>query len=431
MYPNLYYFFKDVLGVEWNWARFINSFGFFVAVAFVAAAYVLTKELQRKEKAGLLTYMEENVTVGKPATISELLGNAFVGFLMGYKIIGAFLKADEGVNTQDYIFSAEGNWAAGLLLAAVFGFAKWYEKNKQKLPRPEQRSLRVWPHERVGDMTLLAAVFGFAGAKIFHNLENWDEFVSDPVGSLLSFSGLTFYGGLICAAIAIIVYARRKNIGLRHLADAMGPALMLAYAIGRIGCQVAGDGDWGILNSAYVADSTGQVRLAQPGEFDRELNRHMAYYKNYEFRAQSPADVPHAYFPGPSFLPHWMVAYTYPQNVNSMGVRLADCSEEEHCNYLPLPVFPTPFYETIMGLFIFGVLMLSRRKIQMAGGIFSIYLMLNGLERFLIEKIRVNTKYHFGSFQPTQAELISAALILLGIVLWQVCRKMHVNKKIR
>ena len=118
MYPNLYYFFKEVLGVEWEWARFLNSFGFFVALAFVAAAWVLTHALQRKEKQGLLHPVEEKIVVGKPASASELLLNALLGFFLGYKIVGAFLVAGDGsVNPQEFIFSAEGNWAAGILLA--------------------------------------------------------------------------------------------------------------------------------------------------------------------------------------------------------------------------------------------------------------------------------------------------------------------------
>lgn len=428
MYPNLYYFFKEVLGVEWQWARFINSFGVFVAFAFVSAAYVLTLGLRRKEKAGLLGYKEEKMMVGKAATPWELISNALLGFFMGYKIIGAFLLAGEGVDTQAFIFSSQGSWSAGLVLAIFFSGLKWYEKNKQKIKTPEERTIRVWAHERVGDMTVLAAAFGFLGAKIFHNLENWNEFTADPVVALLSFSGLTFYGGLICAAVAIIIYARRKNIGIRHLADTMGPALMLAYAVGRIGCQVAGDGDWGIVNSAYVADTNGVVSLAAPGEFEAQRNKYLAYYKQYETGIVKAEDLPHISFRGPSFLPDWMFAYTYPHNVNSMGVQLADCTGAEHCKYLPLPVFPTPFYETIMGLLIFGMLMFLRGRINVPGVLFSVYLIFNGMERFIIEKIRVNTKYDFGSFQPTQAELISTSLVLLGIALWITCNKMHSQK---
>ena len=421
MYPNLYYFFKEVFGVEWEWARFLNSFGFFVALAFIGGAIVLTKGLQRKEKQGLLQPKEEKRVFGKPATTSEVLLNALLGFLMGYKIIGAFINAGDGVDPQEYIFSSQGSWGAGIFLALLFGGLKWYEKNKQKAAKPEERMVRVWPHERVGDITIMAAIFGFAGAKIFHNLENWGEFVKDPIGSLVSFSGLTFYGGLICAAIAIIIFSKRKAISIRHLADTMGPTLMLAYAIGRIGCQISGDGDWGIPNSAYVADSTATVRLAMPGEFQKSLENNQTYLQQ-EFGDVKLADIPHASFKAPSYLPDWMVAYTFPHNVNRVGVKLAGCEQDDHCNYLPVPVFPTSFYETVVCLLLFGLLIFARGKIKLAGGLFSLYLVLNGLERFFVEKIRVNTKYHDLPFQPTQAELISLGLIILGIVLYFVCK---------
>ena len=89
--------------------------------------------------------------------------------------------------------------ALGLLFAGL----KWREKFKQKLPQPEERKIRIWPHDRVGDIIILGAIFGFLGAKIFNSLETWDEFIKSPVESLLSFSGLTFYGGLIVAALSI------------------------------------------------------------------------------------------------------------------------------------------------------------------------------------------------------------------------------------
>jgi phosphatidylglycerol---prolipoprotein diacylglyceryl transferase len=215
---------------------------------------------------------------------------------------------------------------------------------------------------------------------------------------------------LICAGIAILVFAKRKGISIRHLADCFGPALMIAYAIGRIGCQVAGDGDWGISNSAYKADSTGAVSLAMPGDFEKALEANKTYYLEEEYKA-------------PSFLPVWMVAYTYPHNVNSMGAKLAGCDSKEHCSYLPVPVFPTPFYETIVCSLFFGLLIALRRKIKIPGALCSIYLILTGVERFFVEKIRVNTKYHDLPFQPTQAELISIGLVILGIALYFVSKK--------
>ena len=95
MYPNLYYAFKDLFGVDVPALRFVNSFGFFVALAFLAAASILTAELRRKSKAGLLHPVDEQVIVGQPATLWELITNFILGFVLGYKILALFfLSAD-------------------------------------------------------------------------------------------------------------------------------------------------------------------------------------------------------------------------------------------------------------------------------------------------------------------------------------------------
>jgi phosphatidylglycerol---prolipoprotein diacylglyceryl transferase len=85
MYPNLYSFFADVFGAAPAWTKYLNSFGFFVALAFIVAAVVLTKGLQLKEKKGLLFPKEEKRVFGEPAKMSELFLNGLLGFLMGYK----------------------------------------------------------------------------------------------------------------------------------------------------------------------------------------------------------------------------------------------------------------------------------------------------------------------------------------------------------
>ena len=163
-------------------------------------------------------------------------------------------------------------------LGLLFAGLKWREANKQKLAKPEERIIRVWPHDRVGDIIIFGALFGFIGAKIFDNLENWDRFIKDPIGNLISPSGLTFYGGLICAALAIWWYAKKHNIGFWHLNDAAAPSLMLAYAVGRMGCQVSGDGDWGILNSAYISDKNGAVSLATNEQFQQQLQNNKDFF---------------------------------------------------------------------------------------------------------------------------------------------------------
>ncbi|MEP7163596.1 MAG: prolipoprotein diacylglyceryl transferase family protein [Ferruginibacter sp.] len=435
MYPNLYYAFKDWFGVEWKALSFLNTFGLMVALAFVAAAVVLTSELKRKERLGLLLPREEMITVGKPASIAEILFNALIGLLFGYKLVGLFFSKPEHIPAQEYIFSREGSITGGILLAIILAGIKWYEKNKQKLKEPENRTVRIWPHDRVGDIIILGLVFGILGAKLFDNLENWDEFIQHPIEHIFSASGLTFYGGLILAAIAICWFAAKKGIKVKHLVDAAAPALMIAYAVGRIGCQVSGDGDWGVYNSAYTSDVSGKVSIAKPGDFENQLQKNAAYF--IEGKAPDTSNVlvyvtdrtyagltavPHRSFKGPSFLPKWFFAYPYPQNVNKDGI-LIPGNNEEHNRVLPLPVFPTPFYETILCTLLFLFLWGIRNAIDTPLVMFGIYLLINGIERFMIELIRVNKIYAVLGFKLSQAEIIALLLALSGLILIFIAKR--------
>src|SRR5258708_8566289 len=164
MYPNLYYVFKDLFGAgeRWQFLRFVNSFGFFVALAFGAAFIVLSKELLRKEREGLLYGKDELILVGKPAGPMELFLNFVLGFLLGFKIIGLFVSNSSlTANPQDFIMSSEGSWPAGILVGLLFLGLNWRQKNKQKLTEPEERKIRIWPHDREGRMTIYTPIFSF------------------------------------------------------------------------------------------------------------------------------------------------------------------------------------------------------------------------------------------------------------------------------
>src|ERR1700744_4438145 len=106
MYPNLYYAFKDLFGISVPWLRFANSFGFFVAWSFIAAAVTLTRELMRKEREGLLQSRDQLVWVGKPASPTELILTFLLGFLLAFKLVCLF-AADSAVtaNIQDFMLS--------------------------------------------------------------------------------------------------------------------------------------------------------------------------------------------------------------------------------------------------------------------------------------------------------------------------------------
>jgi len=427
MYPNLYYVFKDWFGVDWKGLALFNTFGLMVALSFAASAYFLSRELQRKEKQGLLHPREENIVVGKPASWGELFTNGLVGFIFGYKIFGVFFNRLPEVNIQDYIFSREGNLWGGLLLGIIMGGLKWREKQKHKQAEPKQRTLRIWPHDRVGDIVILAMIFGILGAKLFDNLEHFDDLIKHPIERIFSASGLTFYGGLILAAIAICIYAYRKGIIVAHLVDAAGPALMLAYALGRIGCQVAGDGDWGIYNSAYTSDAYGHIVKTDPEGFKTRLAKDSTYFLSGKVldadgRVQYVTDrtyasldeVPKAAISGYT-LPSWVFAYSYAGNVNRDGVIIPG-NNEDHNRMLPQPVFPTPLYETIICLLLFLLMWAVRKKIKLPLMMFGLYLFLNGFERYFIEKLRVNQLYEFIGLRLSQSAIIAVCLMLAGVI---------------
>jgi phosphatidylglycerol:prolipoprotein diacylglycerol transferase len=112
-----------------------------------------------------------------------------------------------------------------------------------------------------------------------------------------------------------------------------------------------------------------------------------------------------------------MFAYSYPQNVNKDGIRMPLITDE-HNRVLPSPVFPTPFYETLFCTALFFVLWFLRKRIRRPWLIFGIYLFLNGLERFMVEFLRVNIAYDVSEgLQFSQAQLIAIGLMVIGTLL--------------
>ncbi|MFN3938993.1 MAG: prolipoprotein diacylglyceryl transferase family protein, partial [Chitinophagales bacterium] len=136
-----------------------------------------------------------------------------------------------------------------------------------------------------------------------------------------------------------------------------------------------------------------------------------AYY-TYEFGGIDK--VPSAYLKAPSFLPRWTVAQNFSHNVNEDGIPIQNCTGN-WCYMLPAAVFPTALYETVMSIFIFLLLLFLRSRWKIPGLVFAFYILMTGVERFFIEKIRVNNVLEFMGIHATQAEFISVGFILFGL----------------
>jgi phosphatidylglycerol:prolipoprotein diacylglycerol transferase len=196
-----------------------------------------------------------------------------------------------------------------------------------------------WAYEIV----FAALLGGVVGARGYFIAQNYSQVEHDLLGSIFSGSGLVWYGGAIGGAIGVLVWMRWRRTLTLQMLDTCAIALALGYAVGRIGCQVSGDGDYGIRS-------------------------HLPWAMGY----------PHGTVPTPP------------------GVT----------------VQPTPIYETLaMGLVAY--LLWRLRDRFRPGVIFALYLVLSGLERFLVEFIRRNAEVLAGL---TAAQLESVALFAVGLV---------------
>ncbi len=342
-----------------------HSFGVFMVLAFGGAYFIFQSEYKRKEALGQISAFHAQIlNHGPQRTIVGIL----IGFLVGFK--GAYFWENSfpvAGGIMPLLFSADGSVFWGVTGAVlVCAGTILYQKMGRK--KSESSSVLVHPYQLMDTILLYCGVFGFIGAILFAKLD-------DPTGVMVhpfTYNGLSYYGALIFGALTFLVINYRAGIRILTALDIGSPGMMLAYAIGRMGCHISGDGDWGI------------VHLSRP-----------------------PSWL--------SWLPDWAWAYRYPHNVLRQGIFIPGC-QGNYCTMLLRPVYPTSLYESLICFLLFGILWAIRRRLLTPGLLFCIYALLNGSERFLMEFIKINPRYTFLGLSLSQAQWIALGWILAGFV---------------
>jgi phosphatidylglycerol:prolipoprotein diacylglycerol transferase len=128
-------------------------------------------------------------------------------------------------------------YSYGLMMALGFlsaGYLTGLELDRKGYDGQIASSLLLW-----------AAIGGIGGARLLAIANDPGRLVADPIGSVFSASGFIWYGGLLGGLAAVSWAIRKHHLPWRLTTDCIAPGLVLAHGIGRIGCQLAGDGDWG------------------------------------------------------------------------------------------------------------------------------------------------------------------------------------------
>jgi phosphatidylglycerol:prolipoprotein diacylglycerol transferase len=211
------------------------------------------------------------------------------------------------------------------------------------------------PADQAYELALASLLGGLVGSRLYYVIQNYDQVKHDLLGSLFSGSGLVWYGGVIGGAIAVLGWGAWRRVPRLELVDLASVPLAMGYAIGRIGCQVAGDGDYG----------------------------------RWCYQGSTPITCKGSDLP-------WSMGYPHGTVQTPPGVK----------------VQPTPIYETLgMGLIAWWLWRMRDRF--RPGVLFAFYLVLSGTERLLVEFLRRNNRVLAGLTAP---QLESIALVVAGAI---------------
>src|SRR6184192_2508995 len=136
--------------------------------------------------------------------------------------------------------------ATGLLVAAYVLQADFDRRRESFLKRGYLQETKEPSHHDEGFLIIgIAGISGLVGARLYHVLESPRDLIADP-SLLISRFGFAWFGGFIGGFIALFFLARHYRIPVLEFMDLCSPAAAVGYAIGRIGCLLSGDGDYGI-----------------------------------------------------------------------------------------------------------------------------------------------------------------------------------------
>jgi phosphatidylglycerol:prolipoprotein diacylglycerol transferase len=295
-----------------------------------------------------------------------------------------------------------GLMVACAMLAAFFVLRADLERRGLAASRVPDKSADASRKSANAEAELLIAIpslVGLAGAKLYHLLESPAEFFAHPVALLISPYGFAWFGGLLAGFAAFVWLGRRQHVPLLTLLDVGSPAAALGYGIGRIGCFLSGDGDYGIPTS-----------LPWGMSFPNGL-------------------VPTTDRVHPTPIYELIAACAIAWLLWRMGTRQIAAARTKYFALVRERV-ATP--EEIAALKIYpgrgrklsrfeSFVIVRRVRFKQAwrrpqvGAVFSMYLVLTGLARFLVEFIRINPRSFLGM---SNAQTASVASTIVGIVLW-------------
>ena len=372
MFPTLSYLIKYLTGLTIPLP--IPTFGVLMCTAFIVAYNLFKSEFKRKEKIGIL-HPIIITTKEKKSFFRILFINTLIAFIIGYKLVYVLMHAGMfAANPQAILLSISGSWTGGFSAAVIVVCYTVYQHQKQFKGVIDQSTTitkTIHPYQLCDQLLFWCGVGGFTGTMLFAKLDYLPEIIANPSRELFAYHGMVFFGALIGGATGYFIVLAQYGIGFLVGADVGCPGMMAAYCIGRLGCHLSGDGDWGIVN-----------KLSKPIWL--------------------------------SWLPESWWKNSYPHNVIHEGLLMKDCTDN-YCNVLPAPVFPTSLYEFCICIFLFIFLWSIRKYLQKSGALFFVYITVFGIERYFIEFIRINPKYCFLQLCLSQAQWTSLAFIVAGI----------------